>query len=161
KGYKLRGRWTLVKIKKSEKDWLLIKERDGWVKAGEDDFAQESVLSGLTVEELEAGRSRAGEVRAELEELGAKRRVVRAREVVASLAARREQPCRREGWIDGRKYDGYRMIAAKEDGAGVLVTRNGNDATATSPEIARALAALPYARIVLDGEIVVADETGR
>ena len=28
KGYKLRGRWTLVKIKKAEKEWLLIKERD-------------------------------------------------------------------------------------------------------------------------------------
>jgi len=43
----------------------------------------------------------------------------------------------------------------------VLITRNGNDATATFPEIARALAALPYSRIVLDGEIVVMDETGR
>src|SRR5690606_21898880 len=161
KGYKLRGRWTLVKIKKSEKDWLLIKERDGWVKAGEDDFAQESVLSGLTVEELEAGRSRADEVRAELEELGARRGVVRARVVGAMLAETREKPVSREGWIYELKYDGYRMIAAKEDGAGVLVTRNGNDATATFPEIARALAALPYARIVLDGEIVVADETGR
>ncbi len=32
-GYKLKGRWTLVKIKKSEKDWLLIKERDGYAKA--------------------------------------------------------------------------------------------------------------------------------
>ena len=28
RGYKLHGKWTLVKIKKSEKDWLLIKERD-------------------------------------------------------------------------------------------------------------------------------------
>jgi len=31
KGYKLHGKWTLVKIKKSEKDWLLIKERDQWL----------------------------------------------------------------------------------------------------------------------------------
>ena len=38
KGHKLRGKWTLVKLKKSEKDWLLIKERDGWMKpAGEAD----------------------------------------------------------------------------------------------------------------------------
>ena len=29
-GVKLRGRWTLVKIKKSEKEWLLIKERDAY-----------------------------------------------------------------------------------------------------------------------------------
>ena len=33
KGYKLRGKWTLVKIKKSERDWLLIKERDAFVKS--------------------------------------------------------------------------------------------------------------------------------
>jgi len=161
KGYKLRGRWTLVKIKKSEKDWLLIKERDGWVRPGEDDFPQESVLSGLTVEELEQGRSRADEVREALEELGAQRRVVRARDVEVMLAETREKPFTRKGWIYELKYDGYRMIAAKEDGAGVLITRNGNDATATFPEIVRALAALPYARIVLDGEIVVPDETGR
>src|ERR1041384_3036772 len=31
RGYKLRGVWTLVKIKKSVKDWLLIKERDAYV----------------------------------------------------------------------------------------------------------------------------------
>ncbi len=31
RGYKLHGKWTLVKIKKSERDWLLIKERDAWV----------------------------------------------------------------------------------------------------------------------------------
>src|SRR2546428_10185998 len=34
KGYKLRGSWTLVKIKRGEKEWLLIKERDGEVKVG-------------------------------------------------------------------------------------------------------------------------------
>src|SRR3954464_300733 len=29
-GLKLHGRWTLVKIKKSEKEWLFIKERDAY-----------------------------------------------------------------------------------------------------------------------------------
>ncbi len=33
KGYKLHGKWTLVKIKKSERDWLLIKERDAYMTA--------------------------------------------------------------------------------------------------------------------------------
>lgn len=55
KGYKLRGRWTLVKIKKAEKEWLLIKERDAWVKSPGDEFPEESVLSGLTVEQVMAG----------------------------------------------------------------------------------------------------------
>src|SRR4249920_870289 len=46
RGYKLHGKWTLVKIKKSEKDWLLIKERDAFVKQPGDVFPEESVLSG-------------------------------------------------------------------------------------------------------------------
>ena len=57
KGYKLRGRWTLVKIKKAEKEWLLIKERDAYVKSPGDVFPEESVLSGLTVEEVASRHS--------------------------------------------------------------------------------------------------------
>src|SRR6478736_6577119 len=55
RGHKLHGKWTLVKIKKSEKDWLLIKERDGYVKSPGDVFVETSVLSGLTVEDIKAG----------------------------------------------------------------------------------------------------------
>src|ERR1041384_1336702 len=65
KGYKLHGKWTLVKIKKSEKDWLLIKERDAWVKSPGDQFNETSVLSGLPVEEVKAGDTPAGSLRAE------------------------------------------------------------------------------------------------
>src|SRR3954447_15526340 len=55
RGYKLHGKWTLVKIKKSERDWLLIKERDAFVKSPGDQFVETSVLSGLTVDEVKAG----------------------------------------------------------------------------------------------------------
>src|SRR5215470_7995995 len=51
KGYKLRGMWTLVKIKKAQKEWLLIKERDAYVSKNGDSYPPGSVLSGLTVEE--------------------------------------------------------------------------------------------------------------
>ena len=55
RGYKLHGLWTLVKLKKGDKEWLLIKERDEW--AGPDRVPPvESVLSGLKVEDLKAGR---------------------------------------------------------------------------------------------------------
>src|SRR5689334_1363889 len=76
RGYKLHGKWTLVKIKKSERDWLLIKERDAWVKSPGDQFVETSVLSGLTVEEVKAGRSHASDVRAAIERAGAQRRRV-------------------------------------------------------------------------------------
>src|SRR5436190_10436039 len=71
KGYKLHGKWTLVKIKKSERDWLLIKERDAWVKSPGDQFPETSVLSGLTVEEVKAGVSPAGKLRKALADAGA------------------------------------------------------------------------------------------
>src|SRR2546430_17674687 len=69
KGYKLRGRWTLVKIKKGVKEWLLIKERDGYVST-DGALPNESVLSGMTVEELPAPKDRAAPLRKELPKLG-------------------------------------------------------------------------------------------
>src|SRR5687768_1528536 len=69
-GLKLHGRWTLVKLKKSEKDWLLIKERDAYASSAGATPPEESVLSGLTVEDLKAGRTPADGIRAELVRLG-------------------------------------------------------------------------------------------
>src|SRR2546427_5662448 len=72
-GYKLKGKWTLVKLKKGEKEWLLIKEKDGYA-ATDSALPPESVLSGLTVEELKAGKGRAAPVGKELARLKAARR---------------------------------------------------------------------------------------
>src|SRR5215472_19229623 len=62
-GYKLRGRWTLVRMKTrgktTGKEWLLIKERDGFAKKGrESSYPEESIFSGRTVEDLAAGANR-------------------------------------------------------------------------------------------------------
>src|SRR5678816_2915187 len=73
KGYKLLGKWTLVKIKKSERGWLLIRGGDGCVRGPGDVFREESVLSGLTVEEVKAGRSHGAQVRKALEAEGVPR----------------------------------------------------------------------------------------
>src|SRR5690242_5407474 len=73
KGYKLHGKWTLVKIKKSERDWLLIKERDGYVRSPGDQFPEESVLSGLRGEEVRAAARPARGPRVPVEEAGAPR----------------------------------------------------------------------------------------
>src|SRR6185295_16156262 len=50
-GFKLRGKWTLVRTR-SQKDWLLLKKKDGAVT--EDELIERyprSVVSGVTVEE--------------------------------------------------------------------------------------------------------------
>src|SRR5438046_9625704 len=97
-GYKLKGRWTLVKIKKGQKEWLLIKERDAYVATNGDVFPEDSVLSGWTVEELKEGRDRAAPIRNELERLKAPRRAVNAKDVPPMLAETREQPFSKTGW---------------------------------------------------------------
>src|SRR5712691_10824866 len=160
KGYKLRGRWTLVKLKKGEKEWLLIKEKDGYV--SEDSvLPPESVLSGLTVEELKAGKDRAAPVLKELARLKAPRRAVTVAEAEPMLAETREQPFSKPGWLFELKLDGYRVRAAREQGVARLLTRKGNDITAAFPELARALAALPFEGFIFDAELVVPDEAGR
>src|SRR6058998_1036094 len=159
-GYKLKGKWTLVKLKKGEKEWLLIKEKDGYVSA-DSALPPESVLSGLTVEELKAGKDRAAPVLKELARIKAPRRTVTVEEAEPMLAETREQPFSKPGWLFELKLDGYRVRAAREGGEARLVTRNGHDLAAGFPEIARALAALPYEGFILDGELVVPDEAGR
>jgi bifunctional non-homologous end joining protein LigD len=160
KGYKLHGKWTLVKIKKSEKDWLLIKERDAWVKSPGDQFPEESVLSGLTVEEVKAGASAGGRLRKAIEDAGAIRSRVDPRSVQPMLAELTEKAFTRDGWIFELKLDGYRLIASKRRGDALLLSRNGNDYTGVFPEIARAVKALPIDECIIDGEVVVLDANG-
>ena len=159
-GYKLKGLWTLVRTKRSDKDWLLIKERDGHVRPG-GEFPQESVVSGLTVEELRDGSTKARDVEGELERLKAPERIVRAKEIDWMLAEARENPPSGEGWLFEIKYDGYRLLASREDGQPGLRFRGGGDASASFPEITRVLAGLPYDRVLLDGEVVVLDDEAR
>ncbi|MGH7253591.1 MAG: DNA polymerase ligase N-terminal domain-containing protein, partial [Nitrospiraceae bacterium] len=99
RGYKVRGIWTLVKLKKGVKEWLLIKERDGYVSTNGADYPPGSVLSGLTVEELRDGADKAAKLRTELKKLGAPQRTLRAEDVPPMLAETREQPFSRAGWV--------------------------------------------------------------
>jgi bifunctional non-homologous end joining protein LigD len=161
RGYKLRGMWTLVKIKKSEKDWLFIKERDAWAATDPEELPPQSVLSGLTVEELGDGGDPGEVVRRELVRLGAPRRTVDLKAVKLMLAETAERAFSRTGWLFEPKLDGYRILAARAGGESRLVTRNGNDCAISFPEILRAVAALPFDRVVLDGEVVTLDDDGR
>lgn len=160
-GYRLRGVWTLVRTKKAPREWLLIKKPDGWARPGEESELEDtSVLSGLTVEELAEGSDLAAAVGSELEALGAPPGPAGIDEIEPMLAEVAERPFSRAGWVFELKYDGYRLLAGLEGGEPKLRYRSGGDATVTFPEVARALESLPYADLVLDGEVVVLDEDG-
>ena len=164
-GYKLRGRFTLVRTggraKPDSKDWLLIKKPDGYAKEGDEaTLPDTSVLSGLTLEELREGSERAARVAEEIGEAAAPGRVELAR-LKPMLAERIERPFSDPEWLFEVKYDGYRVLGAATDGEATLRTRNGNDTTERFPEVTQALAALPVEHLVLDGEVVAMDREGR
>ncbi len=163
KGYKLRGRWTLVKTKGgADNHWLLIKERDALMdpEGGTEDYPDDSILSGLTVEELGAGGDFGARIRGLCAQAGAVRAPVSASDVEVMNAEPCEAPFSRPGWIFEIKYDGYRLVGDAGEGEARLVSRNGNDLTHVFPEVARTLAKLPYRSAVLDGEVVVNDAAG-
>jgi bifunctional non-homologous end joining protein LigD len=161
RGFKLRGMWTLVKLKKSERDWLLIKERDQYVRSPGTDFPEGSVLSGLTVEDLKEGHSPADAVRRELTRLRTPARPLKPETLELMLAETADRPFSRPGWVFELKLDGYRILAAKDGPLVRLLSRNGNDLAASFPEVVRAVSALPFERVLLDGEIVTPDDAGR
>lgn len=161
-GHKLLGRWTLVKTKQAPGSWLLIKERDAYLdpEASTEDYPDDSIYSGLTVDELSRADELAADLAARVAAAGAHAVVVRARDVEPMLATSEERPFSRDGWIFEIKYDGYRLIAERSGRGAYLASRSGHDLTATFPEIARAVRGLPYEDVVLDGEVVVNDPEG-
>jgi bifunctional non-homologous end joining protein LigD len=161
-GHKLGGRWTLVRMSRSQKDWLLLKKADG---AASDADAIErwprSVITGLTVQEMrDVPAWRAG-VRARLAELKAPRGDLRASQVKHMLANLEEKPFSRAGWLFEIKYDGVRVIAERRGDQVKMLGRSGEDITMRYPEVAESLAALRVENFVLDGEIVAHDASGR
>ena len=76
------------------------------------------------------------------------------------LATLVDAPFHAPGWVYEEKYDGIRILAAKDGPRVRLITRNLIDRTADFPEIAAAIAKLPAPTLLLDGEVVVFDPKG-
>lgn len=168
-GHKLRGRFALVHTgaradagSAERAHWLLLKKADEHVSTR--DLATErpySVLSGLTVEQrAEAGRL-AEAVIARAEALGAHVGEVDARTLTPMMCASRGARLDEAERLYELKLDGVRILADKRGQAVTLRYRTGRDATPAYPEVARAVAALPPDRVLLDGEIVAFDDAGR
>ncbi|HEU4371559.1 MAG TPA: DNA ligase D [Methylomirabilota bacterium] len=161
-GHKLRGRWTLARMGGKDKEWLLLKKADGF--AGGDEPVErfpESVLSGLTVEEVREGSTRVAALRAALARANAPAGDVDAARQPVMLASVGERAFSDPGWLYELKYDGVRILAARAGGEVALYGRAGQVFTPRYPEIVTALRALPLDRFVLDGEVVALDEQGR
>jgi bifunctional non-homologous end joining protein LigD len=168
RGRKLRGSWTLVRTARSPKDWLLIKYRD--VHAGPNrDVLQDdrSVLSGLTIADLDAGRlpdparavaDRGAGVIQRVQAMG-KQAAFPAR-LKPMLARLVEQPFSHPDWLFEPKLDGFRVMAFLRGGGVTLRSRAGLDLTGGFPLVANELRTQLENKLVLDGELVALNQEG-
>ena len=135
RGKKLRGLFTLVRLKNKDDQWLLIKRSDPPSGSG-----RSPSLEGLDLEGAAKGPFPA-----------------QARPMLATLI---DGPFDREGWAFEVKWDGFRSIAEVKGGKVRLVSRNGKTQNARFPTVAAALSGFPM-DAVFDGEIVAVDKKGR
>ena len=157
-GDKLKGSWTLVRMK--DKDWLLIKHKDRFARSDLDISTRaNSVLSGYTVAELKSPRR--------LERLSAEQLIPCGpgesfpAKLAPMLAAAADGPFNDPAFLYEPKLDGYRCLALRRDGKVRLLSRRGLDQSAQFPEIVSALQEQLVDPFVLDGEIVAHDQSGK
>ena len=128
RGNKLKGSWALVKMQRTQKDWLLIKHQDEFAQP-EVDIQEEdsSVVSGLTIQDLKAGRSMPKENLPELSQVPGAHRTAFPSSIPPMLASLVKKPFSNPLWLFEPKLDGYRIMTFIQQGKVKLVSRIGLD----------------------------------
>lgn len=166
-GKKLNGSFVLVRIRgrrngdKDKKEWLLIKHRDAAadVSGPAGKVAEPMLRAHEKKHKLDApGRAKFGE-RPEMPE-GARKSAMPEIPQVA-LATLAENPSSDPGWIFEIKWDGIRTITRVDNGKVRLWSRTKREITSEFPELSTIAAAVNAKEALIDGEVVVLDETGR
>ncbi|HZQ45855.1 MAG TPA: non-homologous end-joining DNA ligase [Verrucomicrobiae bacterium] len=180
-GKKLKGDWTLVRMRPGEKSgkaqWLILKSGDDQpsISARVED---QSALTKRSLKQIASGRSRQWKCNRQV--------TTRSRTKVKASEA---SPCAPAGikklprakaefvppmkcelvkelpkgpeWIYEIKFDGVRALAVKTSRGVSIVSRSAKDLTGKYPPVTEALRKLPCREAVLDGEIVAVDAQGR
>ncbi len=172
-GKKLRGEFTLVKIKQREGEhgepWLLIKDRDEYTDDRYDPAKHpESVKSGKTLEDVAANpRAKTWQSKPRARHAVApKPRPVKRdplpRVKSPMLATLITEPFDDPDWLFEIKWDGYRAICTIDaEGKLTLTSRNGLDMLRRFPDLHDLSTAFASVPIVVDGEVVSLDAQGR
>jgi bifunctional non-homologous end joining protein LigD len=152
-GKKLSGEWYLVRLKKGDKQWLLIRGGDDMkpVSKKQDDT---SALSGKTMATLANSKKTWHSTPAPTA-----RSILPFFEPMMAKLVKRTPP---GNWQYEIKYDGFRALAfIKSKGDVRLVSRNEKSLGEKFPDVLKSLRQLSTENTVLDGEIVALDSRGR
>lgn len=153
KGKKLKGRFSLVKLKaKDDNAWLLLKKEDQYASSEDILLKDKSVLTKKSIEDLEDAKEDSNSKSPEILS-----KVNFEKPMLATLS---EKIFDHPDWIFENKYDGYRVISVIDGDKINLYSRNHNSYTENFKSIADELQNLSH-QVVLDGEIVVEDEKWR
>jgi bifunctional non-homologous end joining protein LigD len=159
RGEKLKGSFALVRTS-TDKQWLLIKHKDRF--AGVDTLLAQntSVLSGATLDDVNATTS---QHRLNANLLAPTGPVESMPEQIMPMLADSGdgEPRSHADWMYEPKLDGYRVIAYVENDTVFLQSRRGIDLTALFPEVVAELKQQCVDSMILDGEIVALDQTGK
>jgi bifunctional non-homologous end joining protein LigD len=157
RGEKVKGSFALVRTSRG-KDWLLIKHKDRFVSKEDITARNRSVLSAIAVDEMNAmpvqriAAARlvpCGKLEAMPEKL---------QPMQAELA---DAPFNKPDWMWEPKLDGYRILAFLSNNKVTLRSRRGLELAATFPGVAAAIAAQGVSSMILDGELVAFDASGK
>ena len=165
-GKKLQGVWSLVRMKRDEKNWLLVKRADETARHEGDIATDEprSVLTERTVEEVSEANSRP-----QAKPQSDKKRSAKARHskdagtahaaqlplIGPELATLVQDVPEGDAWLFEIKFDGYRGIGYADGARSRIVTRNGHNWSDKFAPVVESLASLPCKQAIVDGEIVV------
>jgi bifunctional non-homologous end joining protein LigD len=157
RGEKLKGSFALVRTKEA-KQWLLIKHKDRFAAPTDVTTQNRSVLSGVAVEDLKVVPAHriptaqlipSGEVGAMPTKLA------------PMLAETGEAPFNRADWMWEPKLDGYRALAFIDEHGVKLRSRRGLELSGVFPRLAAELGKQAVNGMVLDGEVVAFDTSGK
>lgn len=166
RGQKLHGSWTLVRIggrNSDKKEWLMIKHSDEFADSELDIVTENdrSVITGRTVEEVEAGKSADNPVIQPEKLPGARKEARFPAEYTPQLSTLVDEPFSEPEWIFEPKMDGIRAVAMIRKGEVRLFSRRGLELTYTYPELVSELGGYADTDLILDGEVVALDKKGR
>lgn len=164
-GTKLKGEFALVKTRWDDKSWLLLKKKDSYASADDVLKQDRSLSSGKTIDDL------SDESLPRHRKPGALREVSKnpapeapsapmPHKVKPMLAVAGDKPFDHADWLFEVKWDGYRAIAELDSNSVALYSRNQISLAKKFPPVVESLKTLGL-HAVLDGEIVVADNSGK
>jgi bifunctional non-homologous end joining protein LigD len=166
RGTKLKGSWALVRLKGKEREWLFFKHNDEFADSVRNVLTDDkSVISGLTIDDLKAGKLPAAAPHSSSAVTAASLPGAIASELptnpVPMAAGTAAGPFSDPEWIFEPKLDGVRALACIRKGSVKLITRNGNDVSRRYPKLVEGLSKQIAEELLLDGEIVALDAKGR